>query len=73
MIKYNISYFSQQIINIFATSANYFCRLTIAYLRLREFAAHGDPPWNRDGRFDGKPTLKGPTSHCLKQLFVRSR
>ena len=34
-------------------------RLTIAYLRLREFAAHGDPPWNRDGRFDGKPTLKG--------------
>ena len=36
-------------------------RLTIAYLRLREFAAHGDPPWNRDGRFDGKPTLKGKT------------
>ena len=36
-------------------------RLTIAYLRLREFAAHGDPPWNRDGRFDGKPTLKGRT------------
>lgn len=34
-------------------------RLTIAYLRLREFAAHGDPPWNRDGRFDGKATLKG--------------
>lgn len=34
-------------------------RLTIAYLRLREFAAHGDPPWNRDGRFDGKLTLKG--------------
>ena len=27
--------------------------------RLREFAAHGDPPWNRDGRFDGKATLKG--------------
>merc|ERR1719507_2008656 len=36
-------------------------RLTIAYLRLREFAAHGDPPWNRDGRFDGKATLKGST------------
>jgi len=34
-------------------------RLTIAYLRLREFAAHGDPPWNRDGRFDGKTTIKG--------------
>ena len=37
-------------------------RLTIAYLRLREFAAHGDPPWNRDGRFDGKATLKGRDS-----------
>ena len=33
-------------------------RLTIAYLRLRDFANHGDPPWNRDGRFDGKATLK---------------
>ena len=40
-------------------------RLTIAYLRLREFAAHGDPPWNRDGRFDGKPTLKGESSSII--------
>jgi len=40
-------------------------RLTIAYLRLREFAAHGDPPWNRDGRFDGKATLKGSTHRRL--------
>ena len=40
-------------------------RLTIAYLRLREFAAHGDPPWNRDGRFDGKPTLKGEQVSAL--------
>ena len=40
-------------------------RLTIAYLRLREFAAHGDPPWNRDGRFDGKSTLKGKISQLL--------
>ena len=47
-------------------------RLTIAYLRLREFAAHGDPPWNRDGRFDGKPTLKGmylDFSSYFKLLF----
>ena len=43
----------------FSDRQQLFCRLTIAYLRLREFAAHGDPPWNRDGRFDGKPTLKG--------------
>ena len=42
-------------------------RLTIAYLRLREFAAHGDPPWNRDGRFDGKPTLKGETIHSVSK------
>ena len=32
--------------------------------RLREFAAHGDPPWNRDGRFDGKATLKGENNRC---------
>ena len=44
-------------------------RLTIAYLRLREFAAHGDPPWNRDGRFDGKPTLKG-LIHFLILIFI---
>ncbi|XP_076392631.1 protein trachealess isoform X7 [Megachile rotundata] len=24
-------------------------RLTISYLKLREFSGHGDPPWNRDG------------------------
>ena len=58
---------------LLTTQMYFFCRLTIAYLRLREFAAHGDPPWNRDGRFDGKPTLKGPYQHCLEQLFVRSR
>ena len=44
-------------------------RLTIAYLRLREFAAHGDPPWNRDGRFDGKPTLKGEIYQDFDQYF----
>ena len=39
------------------------------FSRLREFAAHGDPPWNRDGRFDGKATLKGNFSfhyHTVK-------
>lgn len=24
-------------------------RLTISYLRLRDFSAHGDPPWSREG------------------------
>ncbi|XP_018320620.1 protein trachealess isoform X1 [Agrilus planipennis] len=24
-------------------------RLTISYLKLRDFSGHGDPPWNRDG------------------------
>ena len=24
-------------------------RLTISYLKLRDFSSHGDPPWNRDG------------------------
>ncbi|KZC05321.1 Protein trachealess [Dufourea novaeangliae] len=24
-------------------------RLTISFLKLREFSSHGDPPWNRDG------------------------
>ncbi|KAK0087834.1 hypothetical protein PV325_013924 [Microctonus aethiopoides] len=23
-------------------------RLTISYLKLRDFSMHGDPPWNRD-------------------------
>lgn len=23
-------------------------RLTISYLKLRDFSGHGDPPWNRD-------------------------
>lgn len=44
-------------------------RLTIAYLRLREFAAHGDPPWNRDGRFDGSSTSKGS---ALRRLQSRN-
>lgn len=24
-------------------------RLTISYLKLRDFSSHGDPPWSRDG------------------------
>lgn len=33
-------------------------RLTISYLKLRDFSSHGDPPWNRDGPPPNK-TVKG--------------
>ncbi|XP_033330021.1 protein trachealess isoform X2 [Megalopta genalis] len=33
-------------------------RLSISYLKLREFSGHGDPPWNRDGPPPNKP-VKG--------------
>ncbi|KAL3289945.1 hypothetical protein HHI36_023328, partial [Cryptolaemus montrouzieri] len=32
-------------------------RLTISYLKLRDFSGHGDPPWNRDSPPPNK-TLK---------------
>lgn len=32
-------------------------RLTISYLKLRDFSGHGDPPWSRDGPPPNK-TLK---------------
>ena len=46
-------------------------RLTIAYLRLRDFANHGDPPWNRDGRFDGKATLKSKDFLYVLRDYIR--
>lgn len=33
-------------------------RLSISYLKLRDFSGHGDPPWNRDCPPPNK-TLKG--------------
>lgn len=33
-------------------------RLTISYLKLRDFSGHGEPPWSRDGPSTNK-TLKG--------------
>ncbi|XP_053994427.1 protein trachealess isoform X4 [Hylaeus anthracinus] len=36
-------------------------RLTISYLKLREFSGHGDPPWNRDG----SPPNKSVKTVCL--------
>lgn len=35
-------------------------RLSISYLKLREFSNHGDPPWNRDALPNNK-NLKGRT------------
>lgn len=33
-------------------------RLTISYLKLRDFSGHGDPPWSRDGPPSNK-SVKG--------------
>ncbi|KAJ2954683.1 hypothetical protein O0L34_g2978 [Tuta absoluta] len=38
-------------------------RLTISYLKLRDFSGHGDPPWSRDAP---------PTSKALKGLSFYS-
>ncbi|KPJ08764.1 Protein trachealess [Papilio machaon] len=39
-------------------------RLTISYLKLRDFSGHGDPPWSRD---------PPPTSKALKAEYVAIR
>ncbi|XP_074662483.1 protein trachealess-like [Tubulanus polymorphus] len=35
-------------------------RLTISYLKLRDFSSHGDPPWSRDGPPPNKSVKGGP-------------
>ncbi|XP_021938528.1 protein trachealess isoform X2 [Zootermopsis nevadensis] len=35
-------------------------RLTISYLKLRDFSGHGDPPWSRDGPPPNKSVKGGP-------------
>ncbi|XP_067012992.1 protein trachealess [Anabrus simplex] len=35
-------------------------RLTISYLKLRDFSGHGDPPWSRDGPPPNKSLKGGP-------------
>lgn len=37
-------------------------RLTISYLKLRDFSSHGDPPWSRDGPPPSK-SVKGKIKH----------
>lgn len=49
-------------------------RLTISYLKLRDFSGHGDPPWSRDGPSPNK-TVKGSsvrsrtTANLAMELF----
>jgi len=40
-------------------------RLTISYLKLRDFSGHGDPPWTRDGPQSASKNLKGKVVHIL--------
>ncbi|CAI9724474.1 protein trachealess-like isoform X2 [Octopus vulgaris] len=35
-------------------------RLSISYLKLRDFSSHGDPPWQRDGMPPNKSVKGGP-------------
>lgn len=43
-------------------------RLTISFLRLKDFSAHGDPPWVRDNPAQSK---KGKTDLHLLLVSVR--
>lgn len=48
-------------------------RLTISYLKLRDFSGHGDPPWSRDGPPANK-TLKGKiriNSNYYPHIFLQ--
>jgi len=45
-------------------------RLTISYLKLRDFSGHGDPPWSRDGpppnkSIKGRDTAQPVANLCL--------
>ncbi|RZC36663.1 trachealess, partial [Asbolus verrucosus] len=44
-------------------------RLTISYLKLRDFSGHGDPPWSRDGPPPNK-TLKAGRSRSAAGLAM---
>jgi hypothetical protein len=50
-------------------------RLTISYLKLRDFSGHGDPPWSRDGpppnkSVKGRNTNQPFSSLCLRSNFL---
>lgn len=46
-------------------------RLTISYLKLRDFSGHGDPPWSRDGPAPIK-SVKGK-AQCVVLFIVASQ
>ncbi len=44
-------------------------RLTISYLKLRDFSGHGDPPWTRDMPNMNK-AHKGKKAETLFETFI---
>lgn len=44
-------------------------RLTISYLKLRDFTQHGDPPWNRETSHASK-ILKSKLNTCKLSLLL---
>lgn len=47
-------------------------RLTISYLKLRDFSGHGDPPWNREGHPNNNNKLKGRNMKAKKKYFTNN-
>lgn len=47
-------------------------RLTISYLKLRDFSSHGDPPWSRDGPPPSK-SVKGKTIRFIYWRLARRK
>lgn len=50
-------------------------RLTISYLKLRDFSGHGDPQWGRElsgsSKLKGECVFKNKSFICFKTLFFR--
>ncbi|XP_019871931.2 protein trachealess isoform X4 [Aethina tumida] len=44
-------------------------RLTISYLKLRDFSGHGEPPWNRDGPPPNKGLKAGRSRSLATDIF----
>jgi hypothetical protein len=44
-------------------------RLTISYLKLRDFSSHGDPPWTRENSSSNK-VLKGKVIFFFNVFFL---
>ncbi|XP_060536967.1 protein trachealess isoform X2 [Cylas formicarius] len=44
-------------------------RLTISYLKLRDFSGHGEPPWSRDGPPPNKTLKASRRSSSISEIF----